>query len=109
MARRPHGSFSLDESEVKTGGFGETLRSEKEILLEFDAEYFDSKCDATQKVLDLLTKKLPLKHTRKSANPFKGNISAAKTSSGNPFSTKLSGEENSNGSVQMSESNPFAS
>ena len=109
MARRPRGSFSLDESEVKTGGVGETLRSEKDILLEFDAEYFDSKCDATQKVLDLLTKKLPLKHTRRAANPFKGNISAAKASSGNPFSAKSSGEENSNGSVQMSESNPFAS
>ena len=78
MPRRPRGSFSLDESEVKTGGVGETLRSEKDILLEFDAEYFDSKCDATQKVLDLLTKKLPLKHTRKAANPSTGQYQRSK-------------------------------
>ena len=40
-SRRARGSFTLDDNEVKTGDIGETLRSEKEILLQFDAEYFD--------------------------------------------------------------------
>ena len=66
------------------GDIGETLRSEKEILLQFDAEYFDPNCDAIKKALEIMTNKIPPRPAPKRTNPFatankNNNVVAAAT------------------------------
>eukprot|EP00943_MAST-04B_sp_MAST-4B-sp1_P003198 g3198.t1 len=113
-SKRARGSFTLDDNEVKTGEIGEKLRSEKEILLQFDSEYFDPKCDAIKKALEIMTKKIPTRPTSKRSNPFTiNNSNDSKVTSGNPFgsndnsaTTTASAEKNC---ASLSEGNPFAS